>query len=201
MTGTQLMQLGKSSPAARSCIPLNMDVTAPRLRYDNGWVAEFWYYASDYRNQSVGIPQFYLALELPAAHPVRFTRISRTACCLGQAPELARQEFYTAMQAYLERAAQAVKQGLPDQKLLDSLEEEWLRIQPAPLNRWLTENREKTEPVSQAPTKQPGQAPAPENLVEYWKREMTRAIRAGDSQSAKRAQQEMNKAADMLRRK
>lgn len=194
MTGKELMYQAKSCPAATSCVPLNFIPTAPRMGYQDGWTAEFWYYTADYRQLSVNLPMYYLELELPGFHPTAFRRLRKVSACLGQAAEIADKSFYTRQNEYLERCAQLVNNGAPSAQALQELERSWLDIQPEKLKVWLMEHLDGVQPASEVCQK-PGKAPEPQNLVEYWKQEMAKAIRAGDTQRAKLAQLEMNKAA------
>lgn len=194
MTGQQIYQLGKSSVAAKACIPLEFMHTPPRISFDGGWIAEFWYYTTNNRDQALYEPQYYMALELPSGHPIKMLRIRKKAVCMGSAPELVTQGYYTKLNAYLESCTQLTQESTPDAGEITELQEQWLEVQPAILTAWLEENKEGKQLVEEPAAHKPGTAPVPEDMVSYWKQEMAKAIREGNSQALRKAQQEMEKA-------
>lgn len=203
MIGQEIYQLGKMSLAAKACIPLNFEHTVPRLSWQEGWVAEFWYYSMDNSNMALFEPQFYMALELPGGHPVKMYRLQKNSVCIGEAPELAGEPFYIAQNRYLERCSEVLKEEEPDTGILSELEGLWLEVQPAALQKWLQTYTGK-ETLLDKPAdeeEKSRKAVPPENLAEYWKREMARAIREGDSEAAGNARAEMNRVIKMKRSK
>ncbi len=190
MTEAFLTELGKSSSAVNACIPLNMNATKPRLQYQECWIAEYWYYASDYQDQSVCAPMYYMAFELPSGHPLCFCRLQKTRVCLGKEPAIITNDFYARENSYMKHCVEAVNSGSVSQADLDSLEEEWLGTLPAPLKDWIGENKSTLRYILESETKDSSQ---PKNLTEYWKLRMADAIRMGDSAGAKEAQKELNK--------
>lgn len=194
MTGQQIYRLGKGSAAAKACVPLEFLHTPPKLSYDGGWIAEFWYYAADNRDHALYEPQFYLALELPGGHPVKMLRLQRKAVCMGVAQELAENAYYQKLNGYLESCTRLLSGETPDPGALEELEGQWMRTHPALLAAWFGETGEEAaSPRESAPPK-PGAAPAPDDMAAYWKQEMARAIREGNAQALKKAQLEMEKA-------
>lgn len=192
MTGQELYQLGKGSPAAQACIPLSFSHTPPRIFYEGTWLAEFWYYAVDYNEESVFEPQFYLLLELPWGNPVQMRRLSGSCRCLGPAPELVREEYYREMNRYLDACAELLAEDTPTEERIKALMQVWLAGQPQVLSKWLSRLEFSTQPPLQKTQPAPEQ-PA-EDLVSYWKHEMANAVKSGDAQKTQEAQQQLLKA-------
>ena len=193
MTGEQLYQMAKSSPAAQACIPLNFEACAPRIRYKTGWIAEFWYYFSNINDGSIFYPQYYLAIDVPSGAPVQMLRLHESNACMGPAPELITTSFYENQLRYLEKCANLMEKGMPTQSDLEELEREWHAVHPKCLADWLCECNYEPICSSASPTTENHKTPC--NLTEYWRREMAIAIRAGDSSAAQKAKLEMEKAA------
>lgn len=184
MTREELYQLGKESPAAVACIPLNFIPTAPKLLFDNGWRAEFWYYMVQYHDQSVFAPQYRMILRVPSANPTELQELSEATVCIGGAPEIVTAEFYELQNDYLDRCAAALEKDIPAEGELEELEAAWRRALPACLAAWFEEGG----------TVPPDTLPPPENLREYWERELASAIRSDDTQRILKAQGELQKA-------
>lgn len=192
MTGTELYQLGKESPAGMACIPMNFSHTPPRIFYEGAWMAEFWYYAVDYNDESVFEPQYYLLLELPSGHPVQMQRLSRQCVCLGPAPEVVTEEYYQRMNRYLDACAALLEDQTPTAAQAEDLMRQWLAIQPSAMGQWLSRQNFTTQAPLQR--KQEALARSAEDLVAYWKQEMAKAVREGDAQRINETQQQLLKA-------
>ena len=197
MTGQELYTLGKDSPAGNACIPLNFSHTPPRIFWADAWLAEFWYYAVDYNEVALFEPQYYLLLELPSGHPVRMQRLSTRCRCLGPAPEVISKEYYLRMNQYLEECANLLAEEMPTEDQMQALFQQWMAIQPQALGQWLS-LQDFGNPV-EPQRKQADTQPAAEDLISYWKQEMAKAVKAGDTQKIDEAQQQLLKA--MQRRK
>ena len=196
MTGMEIYLLGKNSSAARACVPMNFEHTAPRISRSDRWIAEFWYYSSNIVDTAIYEPQYYMAFELPGGHPVEMRLIKEKSVCIGGAPELLAAEFYEKQNQYLEKCAELISRDTPSDADIKDLENMWFSTLPKALRKELSskagvyaalrkvsEDEEKCEKEY-----------LPDNLMSYWKNEMARAIRKGDSEEAKRAQKEMDKA-------
>ena len=192
MTGQELYRLGKESPAGKACIPLNFSHTPPRIFFENTWLAEFWYYAVDYDEESVFAPQYYLLLELPSGNPVRMLRLSEQCRCLGPAPEVITEDYYQRMNRYLDNCAELLQEASPDNAQIDALLQQWLAGQPQALEQWLSRQNFTTQVPSVR--KQPASEQSAEDLVAYWKQEMAKAVREGDTQRINETQQQLLKA-------
>ena len=192
MTGQELYSLGKNSPAGKACIPMNYSHTPPRVFWEDTWLAEFWYYAVDYNDESVFEPQFYLLLELPSGNPVRMQRLSNRCCCLGPAPEVVTEDYYLSMNRYLDDCAEILQEAAPDVSRIEALLQQWIGCQPQVMAQWLS----RQDFTTQAPIQrtQPAPEQAAEDLVAYWKQEMTKAVQAGDPQRIHETQQQLLKA-------
>ncbi len=194
MTGQQIYQLGKSSPAARACIPLEFSPTAPLLSFCNGWIAEFWYYFANVQSQSLSEPQYYLALELPSGHPTKMLQLRETPAHIGNAPELITQEYYKKINDYLAFCAHQLENPIPSGEVISALHEQWLATLPAALRQWFDESEGAMQPPQPHAPSVPPATPVPEDPVHHWKKEMAKAIQEGDPQAVRKAQQEMKKA-------
>lgn len=192
MTGQELYQLGKESPAGKACIPLNFSHTPPRIFYEGTWLAEFWYYVVDYNDESIFEPQFYLLLELPSGNPVRMQRLSDQCCCLGPAPEVVTEEYYQRMNRYLDACAGLLREDSLSDGQMEALHQQWLTGQPQVLGRWLS--RQNFTAQARPQGKQPAAEHSAEDLVAYWKQEMAKAVKAGDTQRINETQQQLLKA-------
>lgn len=195
MTGEQLYLLSKESPAACVCIPLELIPTMPRLSYDNGWIAEFWYHREQYSDNSIYAPQRYLALRLPGALPMELRTVNTELICLGTAQELLTKEYYDRHNAYLEQCAQMLsREGAVTAEEIEALQIRWQETLPKLLCDWM-----KDCAVYQKTAAKPDGAEQPVNSVEYWQQEMADALDAGDMKRVQKAQKEMNRAAKQLR--
>lgn len=174
MKGTEIFALGKESAAAEAAIPLAFVHTAPRMRFKGAWQAEFWYFIKDPADDSICAPQFYLVLAVPSGHLVEFQTLDGGQR-IGFAPELASQEFYDALQLYLQRCDALV----PEEKFLQALAAQWLSTLPKAL-------RVRFE---QAPPPEFSPAKSPASLAEM----LAAAIRAGDAAAIRKLQTEMQK--------
>ena len=192
MTGQELYQLGKESPAGKACIPLNFVHTPPRLFFDGTWRAEFWYYVVNYDDEAVFQPQYYLHLELPSGHPVQMQRLSEQRICLGPAPEVIKDNYYQQVNQYMDACAELLQYKSADKIQIEALLQQWLAVQPQVLGKWLSQQHFTSQEPVQKQEMTP-ETPA-EDLVAYWKQEMTKAVKAGDPQRINETQQQFLKA-------
>lgn len=192
MTAQELYQLGKESPAGKACIPLNFSHTPPRIFYEDTWLAEFWYYVVDYNDESIFEPQYYLLLELPSGNPVRMQRLSDDCRCLGPGPEVVTEDYYHQMNRYLDDCAGILQEDSPDGSRIEALLQQWFACQPQVMAQWLSRQDFTTQaPAQRTP---PASEQSAEDLVAYWKQEMTKAVQAGDPQRINETQQQLLKA-------
>ena len=192
MTGEELYQLGKGSPAAQACIPLEMGHTAPRILFCGEWQAQIWYYRTDYMDKSVFAPAFTLVLELPAGNAVRMEKLEGRLRCLGAAPEVVDPEYYQRLHSYLDQCAALMDQPIPEEGQLTKLEAEWYGLLPEVMKGWFAGRLPETGEVSEIVQTEP--EPASENLAQYWKNQMEKAVKLGDEKMFREAQQSYLKA-------
>lgn len=191
MTGEQLYLLSKESPVACVCIPLELIPTMPRLSYDNGWIAEFWYYREQYSDKSVYAPQRYLALRLPGALPVELRTLNTELICVGTAQELLTKDYYEKHNTYLERCAQILsREEAVTMEEIEALQTQWQETLPMVLAEWMSGCAQCIQTAAK-----PDETVQPVNSVEYWQKEMADALDAGDMKRVQKAQKEMNRAA------
>lgn len=140
LSGLDLYQLGRVSVTAQTLIPRGFEPAAPRLRYDGGWMAEFWYCAEDARELA-----YLLTLRIPSGQPVEMRtlayvngRETKSAWCSSYLPPL----YYIA-EDYLDRCAAAVNAGEPGREELRALEEEWRAVLPDRLRMLIAWEEEK----------------------------------------------------------
>lgn len=184
MTGEELYRLGKESPAAVACIPLNFIPTVPKLAFDNGWQLEFWYYMFQYHDQSVFAPQYHMVLRFPSAIPVQMQELSDTSVCIGSAPEIVTVAFCEKQNGYLDRCAAAVEKDMSLPGEPEELETVWRQTLPACLGTWFDKGGKLWNDM----------LPPPKNLRAYWERELAEAIRCDNTERILNAQQELQKA-------
>lgn len=195
MTGEQLYLLSKESPAAQVCIPLELIPTMPRLSYDNGWIAEFWYHREQYSDNSIYAPQRYLALRLPGALPMELRTVNTELVCIGTAQELLTKDYYDRHNAYLDRCAQILsREEAVTAEEIEALQTQWQETLPKALTEWMNDRA-----LCRQTAAKPDGALQPANSVEYWQQEMADALDAGDMKRVQKAQKEMNRAAKQLR--
>ena len=191
MTGQKLYQLGKESPAGKACIPLNFTHTPPRIFFEGTWRAEFWYYVANYDDESVFEPQYYMQLELPSGHPVQMQRLSGRCICLGPAPEVVKEDYYRQINQYMDACLELLQDQTANNAKIEALLQQWLAAQPQVLGKWLSQRHFTTqEPVQKQQTAPETSA---EDLVAYWKQELTKAVKAGDTQRINETQQQLLK--------
>lgn len=190
MTGKQLMRLGIDSAAAKACVPMCLEPTAPLIGWNDGWVAEFWYYFVDTEDRAVYRPQFYLAVEIPGGKPIKMQRIFKYICCLGSATELFENEYYNKQNMYLEKCIEIMEAGEPSEDVISSLRELWLSCLPEKLKDILKDESVNTYYVSSEAEKR---VYRPQKLIDVLKMEMSEAIKKGDTKEIYRIQNEMTK--------
>lgn len=183
MTGEELYRLGKECPAAAVCIPLNFIPTAPKLLYHNGWQAEFWYYMAQYHDQSIFAPQYRMVLRLPSAVPSEMRELTEVTVCIGSAPEMVTAAFYENQNRYLDQCVVMLEKEAPAAGELEQLEAVWRAVLPSRLAAWFEEgDTAPSDPFS-----------PPENLREFWERELASAIQSDDTERIIKAQNELQK--------
>lgn len=193
MTEKNLIQLGKSSPAARACIPMEFEPTAPLISWDNGWIAEFWYYFTDVVNQAIYMPQYYLALDLPGGNPIKMERLTDDFCCLGAASELVDNGYYGRQNEYLKNCVALIKKGMPSQEDVLKLQELWIESLPQILKNVLEGKSNFPYCQSDSPEKTEYK---PQSLIDVLKIEMYKAVQNNDANEIQRIQNEMKKLTD-----
>lgn len=199
MTGKEIHRLGTCSDAARACIPMHLQQTAPRLVWNEGWAAQFWYYEVDGEDLTVREPQFFLELELPSGHPIQMKRLTVHPASLGEGKDILEPSFHLFLEDYLDRCT-GLLEGAPDQLCAEKLLSMWAVTHPFPIARWFQEHqKEETGKISSSENAE--DLLLRQDPVAYWKREQARAIRAGDDEAAQRARQEMNRAAEARRKR
>lgn len=77
LTGRPLYELGRDSAAVRQQILWEWLPAALRLRYEKGWIGEFWYCAENSRQ-----PGWHAAFHLPSGEPVAVRKylLNRAFC-------------------------------------------------------------------------------------------------------------------------
>lgn len=137
LTGKLLYQLGRSSTAVRQQIPWEWLPTSPRLRYEKGWIGEFWYCAENSRQ-----PGWYAAFHLPSGEPVEVKKLDENARAPFSSfwtdgylpPE------YLLAEDYLDCCAAAVGGGEPTEAILEQLNAWWKSLMPRKVLELLEEN-------------------------------------------------------------
>lgn len=126
ITPENLYHLGRRGFAAKCLVPDGYEPIAPRLTYENGWIAHY-YYADEYGSHI----QYSLSLHLSTGRPENFEKLDNFAHARSMSW---RQDRHTAhyfwTEDYLTHAAALIRKGVPASRELDALEERWHAIIP-----------------------------------------------------------------------
>ena len=141
VSGKELYDLGRYHIAIADRIPRGWLPSAPRLRYENGWIAEYWYCAED--RHDVG---YYAAFRLPSGEPVEVKKLSKHAHSTFQScwtddylpPE------YRMAEDYLNCCAVILRSGAPTKELLDQLGDWWIRLASRRVLEWTEDKKAAT---------------------------------------------------------
>lgn len=127
LTGKDLYDLGRDHAAIGEQIPWGWLPTAPRLRYRDGWIAEFWYCAEN--QHRVG---YYAAFRLPVGEAVEVIKLDRYAHAsfVGCWTDDYLTPDYLQAEDYLDCCAVILRSGEPTREILDRLEDWWRRLVP-----------------------------------------------------------------------
>lgn len=133
ITPRALYNLGRTCDAARQVIEAGYEPIAPRLTYDNGWIAHYYYSAEGTSEIS-----FHLALQIPSGQPVEKDRydsfIRDTHVCWSKNRTPA---HYYWSEAYLNCCVELIQKGVPSKAELNQLEHKWIRTHPDRLSNSL----------------------------------------------------------------
>jgi len=102
------------------------------------------------------------------------------------------EDHYQQINRYLDDCAGILQEDPPDGARIEELLQQWFACQPQVMRQWLS----RQDLTTQAPEQktQPASEPSAEDLVAYWKQEMTKAVQAGDAQRINETQQQLLKA-------
>lgn len=142
LDGKTLYELGRNSRAVREKMPWEWLPTAPRLRYENGWIAEFWYCTEIARQ--VG---YYAAFRLPSGEPVEVQKLDENAhaAFVGFWTDTYLPPQYLKTEDYLECCAAAIRGGEPTAEILEQLTAWWESLMPQQLLELLGDKSTKEE--------------------------------------------------------
>lgn len=127
ITGKALYELGRSSMAVKTVIPRAWLPTAPRLRYQHGWIAEYWYCADGKQDAC-----YYASLRLPSGLPLELKQLDKNAHVSfgGCWTDAYLPPAYLRAEDYLDFCATVIQAGEPTEKLLAQLNEWWEALMP-----------------------------------------------------------------------
>ena len=139
LTGKALYDIGRCYISDKHRIPRQWIPTAPRLRYQNGWIAEYWYCAGEHTK--IG---FYAAVSLPAGESLEVKMLTGNSFVSGEGywtdtylpPE------YLMAEDYLDCCAVILRSGEPTKEILEQLEDWWKRLMPRNVLEALKESEE-----------------------------------------------------------
>lgn len=125
--GKFLYDLGRNSTAVKAMIPWEWLPSAPRLRYRDGWIAEYWYSADNCCE-----PGYYAALRVPSGLPVALKQLDKNAHAAfwGFWTDAYLPPEYLMAEDYLGCCAQAVQEGAPEEETLAQLNGWWEKLVP-----------------------------------------------------------------------
>jgi len=143
LTPLKLYQLGRTAPAAAKLIPDGYEAMPPRLRWDNGWVGEYWYALENSSD-----PDFMLQLRIPSGQLVEQRRFHshpfrKSTFTTAFLPFL----YYNA-RTYLQACVELINQGGPPHPgQLKEMEDWWRTLVARRLWSWF--DREKARKAIQ----------------------------------------------------
>ena len=126
VTAANLYQLGRCGFAAGCLVAEGYEPVAPRLTYDNGWIAHYYY-----TNEFSSHIQYYLAVHLATGLPYSFEKLdsaayTRPVCWRRDKPTA----HFNWAKDYLIRSAALIRMGSHDEETLAELEARWRAILP-----------------------------------------------------------------------
>ena len=139
LTGKLLYELGRSSMVVRQQIPREWLPSAPRLRYDQGWIVEFWYCAEFGRG-----PGWYAAFHLPSGEPVEVKKLDGHAWLplSSSWTDAYLPPDYLLAEEYLDCCAMAIRGGEPTAAILEQLNAWWESLVPRKVLTLMKKNHE-----------------------------------------------------------
>ncbi len=142
LTGKDLYDLGRDHRAIGDQIPWGWLPTVPRLRYRDGWVAEYWYCAEN--QYKVG---HYAAFRLPVGEPVEVMKLDRfaRASFVGCWTDSYLPPDYLLAEDYLDCCAVVLRSGEPTGEILEQLDAWWRQLVPRRVLALLVDQDEKEE--------------------------------------------------------
>lgn len=126
LTGWDLYALGRTGEAAKAVIPACYEPLAPKLTYDDGWIAHY-YYSMEGQYQADCL----LSLRIPTGavvHNARFAPLTDRTSPLWSKNR--RPAHYHWAADYLAHCAELISKGEPTVEQLRRLEEKWIRTHP-----------------------------------------------------------------------
>lgn len=125
MTGKDLYDLGRDHIAVQNQIPWEWLPSVPRLRYVDGWIAEYWYCAE--YNYNVG---YYLSLRVPSGELVEMKKLDKNAHAsfVGCWTDAYLPPEYLISEDYLDCCAVILRSGEPTKEILEQLNSWWERL-------------------------------------------------------------------------
>lgn len=121
LTPLKLYQLGRTSPAAMELIPDGYEAAPPRLRWQNGWLGEYWYALENSSD-----PDFMLLLRLPSGQRVEQRTVNSYPFRKSTFTSSFLPFLYHNSIPYLQACVDLIRQeGPPTPRQLEAMEDWW----------------------------------------------------------------------------
>lgn len=168
LSGWDLYALGRTDKAAAALIPASCEPLAPKLTYDDGWIAHY-YYSREGQDHA----DYLLSIRIPSGavvHKACFMPPEHTDAPLWSKHRAPAHYYWAA--DYLDACTQLISRGEPTMEQLRQLEKKWIQIHPDRLKNSLYELEKEQETITGIPKRPP--LPATKQLrsliLEKWKK-------------------------------
>jgi len=180
--GQQLWYLAKDLPAAKACIPRELEPGLPRLSWsmEYGWIAEYWYY---YANAGLGFllftdPKYYLKVCLSTGQLLEARNLKNELSFRQSWLDVWAVWMYEKELDYLARCEQLVEKSTPTADEIAQLQGQWLEAHPKDYALWLAGNSHLSEAAIRW-ILSPDRVPNREILGPLWYGEMVKGVTLG----------------------
>ena len=180
--GQRLWHLAKELPAAKACIPGELEPGLPRLSWsmEYGWIAEYWYY---YANAGLGFlmftePKYYLKVCLPTGQVLEVKNLTNELRFRQSWLDVWAVWMYKKELDYLARCERLMQKANPTEDEIAQLQGQWLEAHPKDHAIWLA-NRSQLGEAAVRWILSADRVPNRDILMPLWFGEMVKGVRLG----------------------
>ena len=185
--GQRLWHLAKELPAARACIPQELEPGLPRLSRsgEHGWIVEYWYY---YANAGSGFllftdPKYYLKVCLSTGQLLEARNLANEVQFQKSWLDVWAVWMYEKELDYLARCERILEKSDPGEDEITQLQGRWLEAHPKEHAAWLAGNSHLSEAAIRW-ILSPDRVPNREILGPLWYGELVKGVRLGTGELA-----------------